>query len=534
VGGVYDATSQENIVNNDFQIQFTKKFSDFSNKLITGFNVYQRRTKFTEISSGSVIVPDIYNISNRVGDLAGSENNTQFRKFGYYADLNTSYKNYLYLNLSGRYDASSKFYKVGRSSDLYSYISYGGSLSFVATDAFPTLQSNILSFAKLRIGYNVNGNDNIDPHKLDIVYPNAPGFPYGGLFGGTVGDVLPDPNLGREKVFSYEIGGEFALFGNRLNLDVTAYRQDSKDMILTVKLPNTTGYPYLQANVADAQNWGYEADAKVQILRGGKLTWDFGVRYSYNDNKVNNLYGNVNQFVYGGYSYASTYMIKDQRYPFLKASGYSRDPSTNMIIVDSASGYPMQAPGLLDFGGTLPRHILGLGSKLAYKNFEFSFNFEYRGGNMVFHQLGRDMTFTGSGKWTEDRTPHVFPNSVYYDRSKSQYVVNTDRNVRESEYALWVDYYRFVSENFITPGWFIKLRDINLSYTFSNQLLSKTKVFTGANIALYGRNLFTIVDEKNYYTDPEFSYTTGNGIGINNTNQTPPVRQYGINLNLIF
>ena len=144
------------------------------------------------------------------------------------------------------------------------------------------------------------------------------------------------------------------------------------------------------------------------------------------------------------------------------------------------------------------------------------------------------MTFTGSGKWTEDRDPHVFPNSVYLDAATNKYVPNTTVNVRESEYALWVDYYRFISENFVCPGWFIKLRDVNLSYTLPARLVSRTKILSGANIALYGRNLFTIVDKLNYYTDPEFSYTTGNGIGINNTGQTPPVRQYGINLNLTF
>jgi TonB-linked SusC/RagA family outer membrane protein len=532
-GGVYDATTNESVVNNDFQLHFNKDFGNFSNKLIAGFSVYQRKTKFVEISSGSVIVPEVYNISNRVGDLTGSENNTTFRKYGYYGDLTSDYKDYLYLNASFRYDASSKFYKIGRASDLWSYISYGGSLSFVATDAIPSLKSNILNFAKLRLGFNKNGNDNLNPYQLDVIYPNGIGFPFGGLFGATVGDVIPDPNLRPEKVYSYEVGGEFQLFKNKLNVDVTAYRQDSKDAILTVKLPNTTGFPNLRANVADAKNWGYEADVKVQILKKKNLSWDFGVRYSYNDNKIENLYQNVSQFVYGGYSYASTYMIKDKRYPFLKASGYERDPSTGMVVVDASSGYPSQAAGLLEFGGTLPRHILGAGSKIEYKNFELAFNFEYRGGNVVFHQLGRDMTFTGSGKWTEDRTPHVFPNSAYKDAS-GKYVPNTSVNVRESEYALWVDYYRFISENFVTPGWFIKLREVNLSYTFSNNLIKKTKVFSGANIAAYGRNLFTIVDKLNYYTDPEFSYTTGNGIGINNTGQTPPVRQYGVNLNLTF
>ena len=532
-GSTYDATTNENVVNNDLQLHLNKNFGHFSNKLIAGYNVYQRKTKFIEISSGSVVVPDVYNIANRVGDLTGSERNTMIRKFAYYADFTSDYKNYIYLNASVRHDASSKFFKPGRASNLWAYTSYGASLSFIATDAIPSIKSNLLNFLKFRVGYNKNGNDNLDPYQLDITFPNGNGFPFGGLFGATVDDVIPDPNLQAEKISSYEVGAEFQLFNNRVNLDVSAYSQKTKDAILTVKLPNTTGFPYLRANVADAKNWGYEADIKVTILKNKDLTWDFGVRYSYNDNKIENLYQDVNQFVYGGYSYASTYMIKDKRYPYLKASGYNRDPATGMIVVDASSGYPLQAPGLLDFGGTLPRHILGAGSKLGYKNFQLDFNFEYRGGNVIFNQLGRDMTFTGSGKWTEDRAPHIFPNSTYKDAS-GKYVPNTTVNVQESEYALWVNYYRFISENFVTPGWFIKLRDINLSYTFSESLIKRTKVFSAANIALYGRNLFTIVDKSNFYTDPEFSYTTGNGIGINNTGQTPPVRQYGINLNFVF
>ena len=105
---------------------------------------------------------------------------------------------------------------------------------------------------------------------------------------------------------------------------------------------------------------------------------------------------------------------------------------------------------------------------------------------------------------------------------------------REAEYGLWVDSYRLISENFVAPAWFIKLRDINLSYTLPDRWVSKTKVFAGATIAIFGRNLITIKDKKNMFADPEFSFTTGNGVGINNTDQTPPVRQYGINLNVNF
>jgi hypothetical protein len=143
------------------------------------------------------------------------------------------------------------------------------------------------------------------------------------------------------------------------------------------------------------------------------------------------------------------------------------------------------------------------------------------------------MTFTGSGEWTEDRTPHIFPNSAY-DDGTGKFVPNTTVNVREAEYALWVDKYRLITENFVAPGWFIKLRDINLSYSVPQSFLGKVKVFSAASIAVYGRNLITIVDKANDFTDPEFSNTTGNGQGVNTTAQTPPVRQYGVNFTLTF
>jgi hypothetical protein len=185
-------------------------------------------------------------------------------------------------------------------------------------------------------------------------------------------------------------------------------------------------------------------------------------------------------------------------------------------------------------GRTLPKHILGWGTNFRWKDISLAANFEYRGGNVMFSQIGRDMTFTGSGKWTENRAPQVFPNSAY-DDGTGKIVPNETVQAQEAEYALWVNYYRLIAENFVTNAWFIKLRDINITYTLPGSLMKKTGIFGGASVGVYGRNLITIVDSKNYYTDPEFSFSNTNGsIGINNTTNTPPVRQYGININLIF
>ena len=535
LGAVNDYSTTENVLNNEFQARMAKDLGIVQNKLTLGYSLYQRYTKSISVSSSSIVVPDVYNIANRQGNLSGSESNTTERKFGYYADLNTNLKDmeWLNLNITGRYDATSRFFKTTRATNQYSYFYYGAALSFILTDAIPSLKSNTLNYAKLRTSYNKNGNDNIPLYGLDLAFANGANFPYGSNVGLTVGNTLPDANLKPEFVTAIEVGGEFSMFKNRVNLDLAWYNQSSVGQVLSVKVPNTTGFSNLLINVGEVKNFGYEADLKVQILRNTAVKWDANVKYSYNDNQVVSLYPGITAFAYGGYSYATSNVILGERFPMLKTNGYYWNADHTLRRVNATTGYPVQNTALTNRGGTLPRDMVGLGSSVSYKDFRFSFNFEYRGGNVMYADLGRQMTFTGSGKWTENRLDQVFPNSYYLDASGAE-VANTSIKVREPEYALWVNNYRLISENFVTPGWFIKLRDVNLSYSLPASMVKKTKIFSAANVAIYGRNLFTIVDKANMYTDPEFSYTSGNGLGISNTAQTPPVRQYGFNVNFVF
>jgi TonB-linked SusC/RagA family outer membrane protein len=535
LGGVNDYSTTENVINNEFQAQLTKDFGPLKNRLILGSSIYQRATKSISVGSSSLVVPEVYNVSNRQGELTGGESNTLERKLGYYADLTTNYKNWLIFNGTFRYDKTSRFYKPTRAKSFYSYPYYGAAISFIPTDAFPALKGKVLNYAKLRLNFNKNANDNVPLYGLDLVYNNGANFPYGNTVGLTVGNVLPDANLKPETVYSGEIGGEFQMFNDRVNIDFSAYSQTSKGQVITVKVPNTTGFSNLLINVGETKNWGYEGEFKYLIFRDQKINWDFSLRYSFNDNKVVDLYPGINEFQYGGYSYANTNVIKGQRFPMLKTDGYQYAPDgSGYVLVNGTTGYPLRQTTLSTRGGTLPRHIAGLGSRFSYGSVAFTFNFEYRGGNYMFSDLGRQMTFTGAGGWTSDRAPHIFPNSAILNADGKTVTPNTTVNVREAEYALWVDNYRLISENFVNKAWFIKLRDVNLSYTVPSKVITKTKIFSSASVAVYGRNLLTIVDKANFYTDPEFSFTTGNGLGINNTTQTPPVRQYGVNINLVF
>jgi len=534
-GSVLDRTETENIINNEFQIQANKDFGDFSTRGLVGFSLYDRRTKLVEVNSASIVVPDIYNVANRQGELSGREEFTQYRKYGYYADLLVGWKDMVFLHGSGRFDGTSKFYKPERESSLYTYPYYGVDASLNVTEIFPAIKNNILNYAKVRAGYSQNVADNIPIYGLDRTFPNAGGFPYGNQVGITVGNLLPASDLEPEKVASFEVGAELQLIDNRINVDFTYYKQKTTGSVVAAQIPQSTGFNQLRLNIGETKNWGYEADIRAQVIRGGKFTWDLSVRYSYNDNKVLDIYPGLAEFQLtpGGYSYAGSYVIDNTSFPRIKAVGYIRDPATNRVIVNKTTGYPIATGPLKDLGRALPTDILGWGTKLAYGSLSLTANFEYRGGNVLYSDLGRQMTFTGSGGWTEDRAPHVFPNSAY-DDGTGKFVPNTNVNVQEAEYSLWVDYYRLIGENFTVPAWFIKMRDINLAFSVPQKWLIKTKFIADASLAVYGRNLFTIVDSKNDFVDPEFSSTTGNGLGISNTNQTPPVKQFGVNLNVTF
>lgn len=533
-GSVLDETTVENVISNDLQAQFNHDFDPISLRGLIGFNLYDRKSRVVTASSSSIVVPGLYNVSNRRGELGGGETNVESRKYGYYADATAGWNDKVFLHLTARYDGTSRFYTPTRDKSLYTYVYYGADLSAVVTDLIPALRSNVLSYVKLRAGWNKNGNDNLGTnvdYGLDLTYPNAAGFPYGNTVGFTVGDVYPDPNLKPEFVKSWEVGGEFQFLNRRLSLDATYYKQRSEGAVITVKIPNTTGYPNLRINIGDTKNWGYELDLTAKIIQAKSFAWDLSLRYSMNDNKVLNLYQNVSEFSYGAFTYAAPYAIVNQAFPALKATSFIRDSATGRVMVNNATGYPVINGPLKNFGRTYPKYMAGAGTKISYKGLTLNTNWEYRGGNVLYSDLGRQMTFTGSGKWTENRTPYVFPNSAYVDAT-GKTVINTSLVTREPEYALWVDSYRQISENFVVPAWFIKLRDINLSYNLPASLVAKSKIFSTATVGLYGRNLVTIVDKANQFTDPEFSNTNGNGIGVSTTSQTPPVRQYGFTLNI--
>lgn len=541
-GSVYDYSGVDNRLISDFIITGKKTVGSFSITGIIGHNYRQSYSKNLFNSASSLVVPGLYNVSNRVGEPSVSESSAQSRIIGVYGDFTFGYKDYLFFHVSGRNDWTSL---LGENSRSFFYPC--ADISFVLTDAFPSLRSSkYLNAAKLRVSASKVGNVNIEPYALQTVFNVSSGFPYGGLAGFTVGNNFANPNIKPEFTNSYEIGGEFALLEDRINVDIAYYQQRTINQTVSINTSTATGYSSALINAGIVANSGFELELKTTPIRlSNGFSWDISLNYSNTNNKVVELYQGLPELNLSNYfgltgsgSLGQIFAREGEQFPIIKVVAYDRSPD-GRVIVDPFTGYPRKASDLKIMGQVNPRHRLGISTSLIYKGINFRALAEYRGGNVIYHGLGSTMWFTGVAATTAayGRERFVFPNSVIEnigaDGTKI-YTPNTSVAVQDGGLGAWDANLRNFGENFVTSGAFWKLREVALTYTLPKSLLAKAKVFREVSVGFVGRNLIYWFPKGNLYTDPEFSNSTSNATGLNNTGQTPPTRTYGFTLTIGF
>lgn len=522
-----DQISNSSRVNSDFILTFDKDISEsFNTKLTVGQSMRLTKSKSVNVSGNNLIIPDFYNVSTRSGDLDGGESSTNYRKLGVYADFTLGFKDYLFLNVTGRNDWSSTLPKDNRS-----FFYPGAGLSFVASQALPGIVSDKgLSYLKANFNITKTGND-------PGIYAtqgtfSAPGnFPYGSVVGLSQSSRVPAPDLKPEFTTSMEAGLEMSFFRSRFSANITAYKTNTTDQIVPVNVSLASGASSALVNVGEIENLGLEIDLSGTILRAEDFSWKAGVNYSGFKSEVLSLTEGVDELDIGGFSTAQIVAKVGESYPLIKTTSYLRDPQGRVIVGDD--GDPIQDSQNQIQGKTAPDYIVGLNTTINYKNFSLYAVMDYRTGHVFFNDLVNAMEFTGLTQHSAQsgRKPFVFPNSSYSD-GNGGYVANTNRLTSGGGNAFW-DSYNEVKENYVTDATTLKLREVALNYNFDRETLDKIGL-EELSVGLYGRNLLTFRPEENVYTDPEFNFTTGNAVGIGTQSQTPPTRQFGLNLTVKF
>ena len=527
--GVSDGEFRSSRLTSDLFITAQKDFGDFSVDALVGHSYRQDKAKSIDINGNNLIIPGLYNVSNRTGEAGVSESNSKTRLIGAFGKVSVGYKNWAFVEFTGRNDWDSRLPQ-----DNLSFFYPGASASVVLSDAIGALKnSEILSYLKIRGSVSKSGNVNVGAYRLEQSYGVAGGFPYGNLPGFQGSQSVNNPNIKPEFVISKEVGFEISFLKSRINLEVTGYLQDNTNQILNIQTSRATGFTDALVNAADFENKGLEFDLRLTpVVELGDVTINFKGNLSLMDSKVNSVYQGLDELGIGN----NNFVIAGQRAFMFKLTDYKRDPE-GRIIVDRVTGYPSLDPNVKMFGNTMPRYLIGLSPTIAWKGFTLSATADYRGGHQVYHGIGPDMDFTGSSyrSGTNGRQKFIVPNSVY-DDGTGKYVVNTTVLTANGGYGFYeaTNTNRGVQSNYLTSAAAWKIREIAITYEFPASILKKTKVIKNATIGVNGRNLFTFLPKSNMWTDPEFSVTTGNALGVNNSNILPPNRLYGFNVVLGF
>ncbi|MEO6612396.1 MAG: SusC/RagA family TonB-linked outer membrane protein [Chitinophagaceae bacterium] len=533
---VVDGSATSSRINSEFFATARKSFGDFKLDALVGQSFREDNSKAINVGSTNLAFPQLFNIIGRKGELTTANEGTfKFRLARFFGKVGIGYNNWAFAEITGSYDINSRLFdpygNVNEAFDASNFFYPGASLSFLLSEAIPALKSSkVISYLKVRGAYSKTGNVNLETYGLENRYGLGNGFPYGSLVGYTANNLLRLPSYQPEFVKNKEVGVEVGFLKNRINLEATYYSQQNSNQIVDVAYSGATGFTNARLNAASFDNDGLELDLKLTpLVKLGKVTIDFKVNYTRQQNEVTKIIEGVDQLGIGNGNYV---IVGKPAYTF-QLTDYARDDQ-GRVIVNTTTGLPTVDPTIKPFGQTAPRDLVGLNLNVNWKNLSFSAVADYRGGNQIYTgNLGANMDFTGVSKRSgqNGRQPFIMPNSSYFDGSK--YVDNTNIYMTGG-YNFWSQQINTAANtNYLVSGNFWKVREMSLSYNVPAKLFAFTKnAVKGVNITLSGRNLFMFLPKSNEWTDPEFSNNTGNSQGVTGLENTPPTRIFGATINI--
>lgn len=539
------ASSLTSKFNMDFMAQAEHKFNDnFELKGLLGYSVQDNYFEYKNVTANQLAIDNLFNLSNKLGDLVAQNRWTRSRKTGIFASVDLNYKDWAFVQLTARNDWTSLLDPANRS---FFYPSVN--TSFVLTDAIPSLKSETMNHWKMRASWAKVGTVNLEPYKLATLAQVNYSFPYGTNTAYRLDTDIYSKDLKPEFTNEFEVGTEFGFFNNRITFEAAAYIQRTTNQTVPVNVATSTGYVSRYINAGTMEGKGLEFDLHINpIVKVGDFSFNLGLNATFMKTKVVELAQdaeelNIESEIGSGSSYG-VFAIKGEAFPQIKAQDWARDEQ-GRVIVNAKTGMP-QAGEMKVMGSTTPTVRVGITPSLRYKNWRLNATFDYRGGHVFYSGLEMSNCFTGSSYLTASagRQRFVFPNSVYMD-ANGNYVENTNITVNVGDDGYWNSQHRLSYANQVYDASTWRLRELSLNYEFPKSIINKIGFVQAISMSLVGRNLFMWRPKTNIFSDPEFSYNGGNSNiaattynrnarGTQGSGQSAGYRSFGFNVVVTF
>jgi len=534
---------EENRINSrdltsNFFITLKKKFNDdWNTTLRLGNDIFERRFDRLTSRGENFVIPDFYDLS--VASQVFTDQGKSVRRLvGFYGDLMVNYKDFLFMNVTGRNDISSTLPKENNS---FFYPSV--SLGYVFSEHFD--MPSWFTFGKARASWAQVGKDT-NPHVLGSFFVAPDQFPLNGQVGFSRDSQFGDLALRPELNTSLEFGLQLAFFESRLDLDVTYYKNNAVDQIIPVPISDATGFSSFVTNAGEIENSGFEVVLGVDVIRSDDFQWNTSLNFSFNDNEIKSIREGIDeievgsQFGYAG-SRVTMKLVEGEAYGNLYGTSYARfgaDADNQFLesglpMIIDADGFPLRNGNQLILGNAVPRWIGGLRNQLNYKNFDFSFLIDFRADVEQYNQFDNFLSAFGKPAYTLARNDIRVFDGVLADGSPNTQPVWLGQGVgpdgRNYGAGFWRNDYRGISENFVQDASFIKLRNISLGYNFDGKTLERVP-FSSLRVSLAANNIILYTPWDGFDPESFSAGAGGNAVGFTGLG-FPGTQSYFLTLN---
>ncbi len=548
-GGYYKQNlSRDYTLDADFLLTAHKDYifgTHFNARLSFGGERYYRNTYGMWAGTGTWAYAGLYTFYNYLSgganlittNMLPEESRYEKQVNSLYGFLNISYRNYLFLDFTGRNDWSSTL-----PMDNNSYFYPSATLSFIATEAFK-INWGFVSFLKVRASAAMTASDD-NPYQLDFTYNTGS---FGGQLTSSLPSQVPPLQLKPQRQRSFEIGLDVG-FWDKVNMDFTYYDIYSWDQILASPMAVSSGANSARINTGIVTNKGIEAIINYNVFQKSDSYLQVGLNFARNTNRIVDL-GGADMYILSevwGSNGPAIAVQEGEEYGTIYGWDYVYTTEVNGEIVgpfydDNGNPLPLiNAEGTeylktnqrVPVGNCAPLVTGGLNLKYNYKNFSLYALIDaklggqiYCGSYVIAMQTGQSNETLyereGNGLPLYDAEgnfmgnygvvlPGVYVNPETGEATENNEVVHYYYNYMPN-FGGWGNY--ITTPGIVNNTW-IKMREITLSYTFPNRILEKLKIFQSASIAVTGRDLFYFYKSLPDNINPEGTLGTGNAQGL--------------------
>jgi TonB-linked SusC/RagA family outer membrane protein len=445
-----------------------------------------------------------------------------------------NYASKYYLSGALRADGSSRF----GTNNKWGYFPSASAAWRVSGEDF-LADAAVLSSLKLRASYGVTGNFQI-PNYGSVGLLGFTDYVTGGdnLAVGLAPSTPSNPDLSWERTTMIDIGVDLGLWNDAVYLELDYYTADTRDLLLNVPVPMSSGFTSELRNIGEVNNRGFEAALTVRN-RLGELGWSLNANFATNRNEVIRLADNVPRIIVGGGT-GSAQWITTPGEPIGSYYNPIYDGVfMNQAEIDENPSVPNARPGDLRFldldgdgeinfaqdraiqGNYLPDYTLGGTLELNFRGLDFSAAVQGAYGQEILHLFRRYI-------YNQEGNMNLMRGAL--DRWQSESQPGDGQTNRANR--LQTGSNGQTSNWHLEDGSYTRIRNLTLGYTFPSRLLDRARI---GNLRAYlsVQNPFTFTSYLGY--NPEVNSRPDSALNPGEDYASYPLARiysFGLNLSL--